>query len=214
MLAATAMTFTVVAPALAQATTVGNAAINRGFVDSASNLTYILDQGFGSAPGILNSFEFYAGRAGTLTPLLYNRVDTNGAITFTLLGIGTTRTVGSGVNTFDFGLTQGTALTGTNSYFGFRTMGLGVVSYGYQSSTLPGTFATSPGSPGVGSTIVFDPAYQSPDTGNGLNFRAYSINATTGAVPEPATWGMMIAGFGMMGAAMRTRRRSTKVSFA
>jgi hypothetical protein len=33
-------------------------------------------------------------------------------------------------------------------------------------------------------------------------------------VPEPATWGMMIAGFGMMGAAMRTRRRSTKVSFA
>lgn len=35
-----------------------------------------------------------------------------------------------------------------------------------------------------------------------------------GAVPETATWGMMIAGFGMMGAAMRTRRRSTKVSFA
>jgi hypothetical protein len=35
-----------------------------------------------------------------------------------------------------------------------------------------------------------------------------------GAVPEPATWGMMIAGFGMMGAAMRTRRRSTKVSYA
>ena len=34
------------------------------------------------------------------------------------------------------------------------------------------------------------------------------------AVPEPATWGMMIAGFGMMGGAMRTRRRRTKVSFA
>ena len=35
-----------------------------------------------------------------------------------------------------------------------------------------------------------------------------------GAVPESATWGMMIAGFGMMGAALRSRRRSTKVSFA
>jgi hypothetical protein len=35
-----------------------------------------------------------------------------------------------------------------------------------------------------------------------------------GAVPETATWGMMIAGFGMMGAALRTRRRSTKVTFA
>jgi len=33
------------------------------------------------------------------------------------------------------------------------------------------------------------------------------------AVPETATWGMMIAGFGMMGAALRTRRRSA-VSFA
>ena len=38
------------------------------------------------------------------------------------------------------------------------------------------------------------------------------VNA--GAVPETATWGMMIAGFGMTGAALRTRRRSTKVSFA
>lgn len=39
-------------------------------------------------------------------------------------------------------------------------------------------------------------------------------SAAAGAVPETATWGMMIAGFGMMGAAMRTRRRSTKVTFA
>jgi hypothetical protein len=34
------------------------------------------------------------------------------------------------------------------------------------------------------------------------------------AVPETATWGMMIAGFGMIGAAMRYRRRSAKVTFA
>ena len=40
------------------------------------------------------------------------------------------------------------------------------------------------------------------------------VAAAIAAVPEPATWGMMIAGFGMMGAAMRTRRRSPKVSFA
>jgi hypothetical protein len=35
----------------------------------------------------------------------------------------------------------------------------------------------------------------------------------TGAVPEPATWAMMIGGFGAIGAAMRMRRRTT-VSFA
>lgn len=34
------------------------------------------------------------------------------------------------------------------------------------------------------------------------------------AVPEPATWGMMILGFGAIGGAMRTNRRKAKVSFA
>jgi hypothetical protein len=32
--------------------------------------------------------------------------------------------------------------------------------------------------------------------------------APTGAVPEPATWGLMVGGFGLMGAAMRRRRRT------
>ncbi|MBM6577877.1 PEPxxWA-CTERM sorting domain-containing protein [Microvirga sp. SRT01] len=36
----------------------------------------------------------------------------------------------------------------------------------------------------------------------------------SGAVPEPATWAMMIGGIGMVGGAMRRRRVSTKVSFA
>ncbi|MBX9874993.1 MAG: PEPxxWA-CTERM sorting domain-containing protein [Beijerinckiaceae bacterium] len=34
------------------------------------------------------------------------------------------------------------------------------------------------------------------------------------AVPEPASWAMMIGGFGVMGAAVRYRRREAKVSFA
>lgn len=34
------------------------------------------------------------------------------------------------------------------------------------------------------------------------------------SVPEPATWGMMILGFGLMGAAMRYRRHKTSVSYA
>jgi hypothetical protein len=35
---------------------------------------------------------------------------------------------------------------------------------------------------------------------------------STAAVPEPAAWGMMIAGFGLVGAAMR--RRTLKVSYS
>ena len=199
----------------AHAATVGNSAVNRGFVDSASGLTFMLDQAFGGTPGQLTSFSFYAARAGDVTPLLFSRLDTGGAITFTLLGIGTTRNVGTGAYTFDFGLTQGSALTGATSYFGFRTAGLGVVSYGYQSSTLPGMFATQATNNGVGTTFSFDPASQASDTGNGLNFRGYSINATTSPVPEPATWGMMLLGFGGMGYAMRRRAKvSTRIRFA
>jgi hypothetical protein len=36
----------------------------------------------------------------------------------------------------------------------------------------------------------------------------------TGAVPEPATWGMMVLGFGLIGAAARRRRVRTQVRYA
>ncbi len=44
----------------------------------------------------------------------------------------------------------------------------------------------------------------------GLN----SYSFTIGAIPEPSTWAMLVCGFGMMGAAIRSRRRVTKLSFA
>jgi hypothetical protein len=34
------------------------------------------------------------------------------------------------------------------------------------------------------------------------------------AVPEPATWAMMIVGFGVIGGSTRYRRRKTSFSFA
>ena len=42
----------------------------------------------------------------------------------------------------------------------------------------------------------------------------HSFSLSTAAVPEPATWAMMLVGFGMMGASMRYRRRSTKAVYA
>jgi hypothetical protein len=41
-----------------------------------------------------------------------------------------------------------------------------------------------------------------------------NITFVPNAVPEPATWAMMLVGFGMVGSAMRYRRRSTKVVYA
>jgi hypothetical protein len=36
----------------------------------------------------------------------------------------------------------------------------------------------------------------------------------TGVVPEPATWAMMLAGFAMVGATLRYRRRNTRIVYA
>lgn len=46
------------------------------------------------------------------------------------------------------------------------------------------------------------------------SFTLASPPAAIPAVPEPAIWGMMIVGFGLIGGAMRYRRRSASVTFA
>jgi len=46
---------------------------------------------------------------------------------------------------------------------------------------------------------------------DGFKFSALSVNPVT-SVPEPATWTMMIGGFGLVGGAMRVRRRRETVA--
>lgn len=55
----------------------------------------------------------------------------------------------------------------------------------------------------------------SGDEGWGLDNWSIFGTVARGAVPEPATWGMMLLGFGMIGGAMRHRRKvAANVSFA
>src|SRR3546814_7461590 len=50
---------------------------------------------------------------------------------------------------------------------------------------------------------------------NGTSGGSGSYSGTLAfAVPEPASWAMMIAGFGLLGGAIRVRKRQVKVSFA
>jgi hypothetical protein len=76
---------------------------------------------------------------------------------------------------------------------------------------------------GAGSTGPFTISRATADIaffsiGGSDTFGVQSVSLETpilsGAVPEPATWAMMIGGFGMVGGAMRRRRVSAKVSFA
>ncbi len=50
---------------------------------------------------------------------------------------------------------------------------------------------------------------QSPLPGGGNYFAVDNLSIDTGAVPEPASWALMIAGFGLVGAAMRRRALAT-----
>ena len=53
------------------------------------------------------------------------------------------------------------------------------------------------------------------NSGSNDSFKVSGITYTaTPAVPEPATWGMMICGLGLAGAAMRRRKANASVSFA
>jgi hypothetical protein len=50
------------------------------------------------------------------------------------------------------------------------------------------------------------------NTNEGTIFSITGSGFDTGAVPEPASWAMLIAGFGLTGAAMRRRRVTAAVA--
>ena len=67
-----------------------------------------------------------------------------------------------------------------------------------------------------GSTsLTFNTANASLDDNIFLAALLISGNATvTSGVPEPATWAMMITGFGMIGGAMRRRKATATLRYA
>ena len=49
---------------------------------------------------------------------------------------------------------------------------------------------------------------------SGLAAITFGAAPPAGAVPEPATWAMMIGGFGLAGGALRARRRKGKLAYS
>ncbi len=101
--------------------------------------------------------------------------------------------------TWRTGPEMGQALTYTNWYAGEPNNCCGGENYVQLNFHSPGTWNDLQGLP-------------SQNGFNGGYFVEYS--QLPGAVPEPATWAMLIGGFGLMGAAMRRRRQTVRVTFA
>lgn len=55
-------------------------------------------------------------------------------------------------------------------------------------------------------TVTFDVINFGQASGNPSGLRVEFLSSTVGGVPEPATWALMIGGFGGMGAMLRRRR--------
>jgi hypothetical protein len=99
--------------------------------------------------------------------------------------------------------------------YGLPSVSLGAGSYYFAFQAVSSVFAVY-----LGSASPLTGAVQSNDGGttwqaNYQNFTGVAMSLSdgaSGAVPEPASWAMLIAGFGLVGAAARRRRQVSLVA--
>jgi hypothetical protein len=109
-------------------------------------------------------------------------------------------------------------LTGTSTLFSFnRATGPGTTDKN-ENFTIPSTNMNQQLAAGTYSLMVTGLAENVGTGGNerGTYDGSLTFSAVNSAVPEPATWAMMLGGFGLVGGAMRSarRRRGGKVAYA
>ncbi len=111
----------------------------------------------------------------------------------------------------------GSASNGVNGFGGTSA----AVGFNAGNGNAPGTFFELPGSRVPGSFLDSGPSALRTITNDGVPGQLY-FTVRNGAVvvppiagvPEPMTWAMMIAGFGMIGAGLRRRKVTTTVRYA
>ncbi len=136
------------------------------------------------------TYEVTSGNNTITSVILQNlSFDTDGYDIYALDGV---TLLASGVLTYDFGLTG--------------VLGFIVKDIDYTATT--GVDPTDP--TGFVTGLTFANAVQTTVTQTPI-----IVNVPgTGAVPEPATWAMMILGFGFVGGALRRQRQAVRVRFA
>ena len=114
------------------------------------------------------------------------------------------------------------AISGNNVFFVNRFAGTGGFSLltggDFRTLLLSSSFLTYDGVSSIAAVTGSAVALPYNFSSNTDQFTVTSASnlkfSATAAVPEPATWAMMILGFGAIGAILRYRRRAAKVSFA
>lgn len=189
-----------------------------GAINAVTNTSVIpgFAQGSGSAGGF--SFTFNASGFPVMnSPELTSQTITaqfDGAKTDTIslyvVQTGNTSFVGGLTSTFTSQALLGGASSVTMSTYYDTT---NAVSYGgtqLATATFNTLGTSAQGSPVLALTGPFSTTIRYDLTFNSAG--SFNDTAQITAVPEPATWGMMILGFGLMGGVLR--RRKTSVAFA
>lgn len=170
----------------------------------------------------VTAFDALTGLGLTLSPFGTATIDTTGALPVATFAI-TGGTVDDGTGEAMI-LHDGSGLTFTD---GAVTVTYSNFVIDTATSILSSTVSTDGGTPGTINLFTFDDslnlfltdaaagglttAFGAPDLG-GVQFGTATVDlAVAGPVPEPGTWMMMIAGFGLVGGAMRYRRRQPKM---
>ncbi len=162
------------------------------YVGSAPNQMWLQYQ-------FVGDFGWYANGGGTgYTKVTLSNGGDFGALEF-LAGSG----FSGGSTTYYEALFNGTVVsTGT----------IGAVTDGYGNNGLQYFGLSGGGFDEVHLKSNFDGAFN-PNTFEAGSFDSFAALSAAPGVPEPASWALMIAGFGLTGAAMR-RRQSVRVTYA
>lgn len=187
--------------------------------------TVFIGESFGAPiTGNLTSLQFNLLGGSTLTSVQAFVYALNGPLTSTFTPgaeIWRSAAVAGTSGTLNFNPT-GVTLTAGQNYAAFLgtyyTVGTGQASVSSCNPFGGGACAVSNTNPNLGRAIIGSARGQNLEV---LEFaqvvngsQDLTFSATISAVPEPATWGMMIVGFGLTGTALRRKRKvSTRVRF-